>query len=69
MKKSIKNTKKSTPKVENTKKIWQDKHKASYADLARAVMNGEIEGDWKYVLRRRGYNWRAVEVLINGYNK
>lgn len=66
MKKSTKNTK-TTPKVEESvKKITRDMTKISNAEIAKRVKNGEYGEDWRYIVRKKGYCVKAIEVLLHG---
>lgn len=66
MKRSTKNTK-TTPKVEVTvKKITRDMTKVNNAEIAKRVKNGEYGEDWRYIVRKKGYCVKAIEVLLNG---
>ena len=66
MKKSTKNTK-TTPKVEESvKKITRDMTKINNAEIAKRVKNGEYGEDWRYIVRKKGYCVKAIEVLLNG---
>ena len=66
MKKSTKNTK-TTPKVEESvKKITRDMTKINNTEIAKRVKNGEYGEDWRYIVRKKGYCVKAIEVLLNG---
>lgn len=66
MKRSTKNTK-TTPKVEETvKKITRDMTKVNNAEIAKRVKNGEYGEDWRYIVRKKGYCVKAIEVLLHG---
>lgn len=62
---------KKTPKVEvEIKKNYKkDYTKRSNTEIAQRVIAGEFGEDWQYVVRKMGYNVKAVGVLVYGYLK
>lgn len=63
--------KKKTTKVETpvTNVYKKDIVKRPNSEIAKRVIAGEFGKDWKYAVRKMGYNVKAVEVLVYGYLK
>jgi len=40
--------------------------KINNAEIAKRVKNGEYGEDWRYIVRKKGYCVKAIEVLLNG---
>lgn len=47
-------------------KILRDVVKKPNGVIAKEVLAGKYGDDWRYVVRRKGYSVKAIEVLLNG---
>ena len=53
-----------TPEVVEVK-IKRDSIKVSNATIAKMIRNREIDPDnWEYIVRKRGYNVKAIKILL-----
>ena len=50
--------------VENIPVYKREQHKRANSEIAEEVRRGLYGEDWKYAVRKLGYNTRAIEVLL-----